>query len=74
MADSGAALSGIEYLDMQAYVGITKHVGGIEATNELLACCHIADARQVLNVGCRVRAQGSDSLEALAYGVLTGRK
>jgi len=28
----------------------------------------------VLNVGCGVRAQGSDSLEALAYGVLTDRK
>jgi arsenite methyltransferase len=54
MADSGAALSGVEYLDMQAYVGITKHVGGIEATNELLAQCHIADAREVLNVGCGI--------------------
>lgn len=54
MADSGTALSGIEYLDMQAYVGITKHVGGIEATNELLARCHIADAREVLNVGCGI--------------------
>lgn len=54
MADSGAALSGIEYLDMQAYVGITKHVGGMEATNELLARCHIGDAREVLNVGCGI--------------------
>lgn len=54
MADSGAALSGIEYLDMQACVGITKHVGGMEATNELLARCHIGDAREVLNVGCGI--------------------
>jgi ubiquinone/menaquinone biosynthesis C-methylase UbiE len=36
---------------MQAYVGITKHMGGIEATNELLSLCHIEDAREVLNVG-----------------------
>jgi len=54
MADSGTAFSGIEYLDMQAYVGITKHVGGIEATNELLGRCHIGDAREVLNVGCGI--------------------
>ncbi len=54
MADSGAALSGIGYLDMQAYVGITKHVGGLEATNELLARCHIGDAHKVLNVGCGI--------------------
>lgn len=54
MGDSRTALSGIDYLDMQAYVGITKHVGGIEATNELLARCHIADAREVLNVGCGI--------------------
>lgn len=56
MAESRAALSGIEYLDMQAHVGITKHVGGIEATDELLAQCHIADAREVLNVGCGMGA------------------
>jgi arsenite methyltransferase len=42
------------FLDMQAYVGITKHTGGFEATDELLALCHIADAREVLNVGCGI--------------------
>jgi arsenite methyltransferase len=54
MAESRTDLSGIEYLDMQAHVGITKHLGGIGATNELLAKCHIADAREVLNVGCGI--------------------
>jgi arsenite methyltransferase len=54
MADSRAALPGIEYLEMQAHVGITKHVGGIEATDELVAQCHIAEAREVLNVGCGI--------------------
>ena len=24
------------YLDLQAYAGVTKHMGGFEATNELL--------------------------------------
>jgi ubiquinone/menaquinone biosynthesis C-methylase UbiE len=46
--------SGSKFLDMQAYVGITKHNGGIEATDELLSLCHIEDAHEVLNVGCGI--------------------
>jgi len=45
---------GIKYLDMQAYVGITKHNGGFAATDELLSLCHIEEAREVLNVGCGI--------------------
>ena len=45
---------GITYLDMQAYVGITKHNGGFEATNELLLLCHIDEAHEVLEVGCGI--------------------
>jgi ubiquinone/menaquinone biosynthesis C-methylase UbiE len=48
------ASSGADFLDMQAYVGITKHVGGLEATDELLSLCHIEDAHEVLNVGCGI--------------------
>ena len=48
------AQSDTKFLDMQAYVGITKHNGGFEATNELLSLCHIGDAREVLNVGCGI--------------------
>lgn len=47
---------GVNFLDMQAYVGITKHNGGIEATNELLSLCRIEDAHEVLNVGCGIGA------------------
>jgi len=43
-----------KFLDMQAYVGITKHIGGFEATDELLSLCRIEDAREVLNVGCGI--------------------
>jgi ubiquinone/menaquinone biosynthesis C-methylase UbiE len=43
-----------KFLDMQANVGITKHIGGFDATNELLSLCHIEDAREVLNVGCGI--------------------
>ncbi len=42
------------FLDMQADVGVTKHIGGFAATNELLSLCHIEDAREVLNVGCGI--------------------
>jgi ubiquinone/menaquinone biosynthesis C-methylase UbiE len=45
---------GGRYLDMQAEVGITKHVGGFTATDELLALCHVNEAREVLNVGCGI--------------------
>jgi len=43
-----------KFLDMQAEVGVTKHIGGFEATNELLSLCHIEVAREVLNVGCGI--------------------
>ncbi len=48
------AQTGVKYLDMQAYVGITKHIGGRAATDELLALCHVENAREVLNVGCGI--------------------
>jgi len=57
---------GIKYLDMQAYVGITKHTGGREATDELLSLCHIQDAREVLNVGCGIGV--SSAYIVKAYG------
>ena len=46
--------SGAQFLDMQAAMGITKHIGGFAATDELLSLCHIDDARTVLNVGCGI--------------------
>ena len=42
------------FLDMQAAVGVTKHIGGFDSTDELLGLCHIEDAREVLNVGCGI--------------------
>jgi SAM-dependent methyltransferase len=54
MAAQPNAQSALNYLDFQAYVGITKHNGGFAATNELLALCHIKDAQEVLNVGCGI--------------------
>jgi arsenite methyltransferase len=48
------AQASAKFLDMQADVGVTKHIGGFEATNELLSLCHIEAAREVLNVGCGI--------------------
>jgi len=49
-----SAQGNAEFLDMQAEVGVTKHIGGFEATNELLSLCHIEAAREILNVGCGI--------------------
>lgn len=42
------------YLDIQAEVGITKHLGGFTATDELLALCHISGAKEILYIGCGI--------------------
>jgi arsenite methyltransferase len=54
MIATTTANAGLTYLDMQAYVGITKHIGGRAATDELLALCHVVQAREVLVVGCGI--------------------
>jgi ubiquinone/menaquinone biosynthesis C-methylase UbiE len=42
------------YLDIQAEVGITKHMGGYAATETLHCLCHLHKAREVLEVGCGI--------------------
>ena len=42
------------YLDVQAEVGITKHMGGYEATDRLHGLCHLGEAKEVLEVGCGI--------------------
>jgi ubiquinone/menaquinone biosynthesis C-methylase UbiE len=42
------------YLDIQAEVGITKHMGGFEATDRLHRLCHLDEAQEVLEVGCGI--------------------
>src|SRR5512135_3163962 len=54
MITQKSAQPGAKFLDMQADVGVTKHIGGFAATNELLALCRIEEAREVLNVGCGI--------------------
>jgi arsenite methyltransferase len=43
-----------EFFDFAAEVGLTKHFGGVGATEELAELCHIGAATYVLDVGCGV--------------------
>ena len=40
------------FFDFAAEVGLTKHLGGLEATEELIELCHIGEGKYVLDVGC----------------------
>ena len=42
------------FLDMQAQVGITVHVGGLGERRTLLSACHAENAREILEVGCGI--------------------
>jgi arsenite methyltransferase len=40
------------FFDFAAEVGLTKHFGGLEGTEELAGLCHIGEGAYVLDVGC----------------------
>jgi arsenite methyltransferase len=40
------------FFDFAAEVGLTKHIGGVEATDALIELCHIGQGKYVLDVGC----------------------
>ncbi len=40
------------FFDFAAEVGLTKHFGGLEGTEELAGLCHICDGAYVLDAGC----------------------
>ena len=42
------------YFDMLADMGMTKHIGSLEATDALVQGCHIGSGSLVLDVGCGV--------------------
>ena len=46
----------LSYFDIQAYMGTTKHMGGLEATKDLIELCRIHADQFVLEVGCGVGA------------------
>jgi arsenite methyltransferase len=44
------------YFELQAYVGTTKHMGGLEVTKALMELCYINKDTYVLDAGCGVGA------------------
>jgi arsenite methyltransferase len=42
------------FFDFAAEVGLSKHLGGVDATLELVDLCHISEGNYVLDVGCGV--------------------
>jgi arsenite methyltransferase len=44
------------FFDFAAEVGLTKHMGGTEATDKLIELCHISTDSYILDVGCGVGA------------------
>lgn len=42
------------YLDIQAEVGITKHLGGFTATDKPLTLCYVTESKEVLYVGAGI--------------------
>ena len=40
------------FFDFAADVGLTKHIGGVEATEALMELCHVGQGSYVLDVGC----------------------
>ncbi|MBN2334816.1 class I SAM-dependent methyltransferase [Candidatus Bathyarchaeota archaeon] len=42
------------FFDFAAEAGLTKHFGGLDATEELVELCHIGEDSYVLDVGCGV--------------------
>ena len=47
------------YIELQATLGVSKHMGGIEATEELIELCHIDEGECVLDVGCGIGTTAS---------------
>ena len=44
------------YFELQASLGVTAHMGGLQATKELVAFCHVDKDVSVLDVGCGIGA------------------
>jgi len=45
-----------DYFELLANLGLTKHIGSMEATRELIELCRISNGHNVLDVGCGVGA------------------
>ena len=58
------------YFEFHAYIGATKHMGGLSATKELIGLCGIGEDTYVLEVGCGVGATACYMAERLGCRTL----
>jgi arsenite methyltransferase len=58
------------YFKFQADLGITNHLGGLQATRKLAESCNISKGKHVLNVGCGVGASSCYIAEKYGSGVM----
>jgi len=56
MREKTSKLEPSYYFELQASWGLTKHMGGLKATRELLELCHVNKDSYVLDVGCGIGA------------------
>jgi len=47
-------ISELTYLELLSYLGMTRHLGGLEATRELIELCQIDRGKYILDVGCGI--------------------
>lgn len=40
------------YLELLSHLGVTRHLGGLKATNELIELCRMEKGKLILDVGC----------------------
>ena len=52
----------MKFFDFAAAVGLTKHIGGMDATRQLVDLCQIEAGKYVLDVGCGVGVSGGTSV------------
>jgi arsenite methyltransferase len=58
------------YFELQAYVGTTKHMGGLQATKEMIELCHIDRDSYVLDLGCGAGATPAYLAKQVGCGVV----
>lgn len=54
IVSKGTSEAESHYFALQSSWGLTKHMGGLEATKELIEICHVDKSSYVLDVGCGV--------------------
>ena len=64
-------MSDIQFFDFAAQAGLTKHLGGLEATDELIKQCKIMENTHILDVGCGV-GQTSVYIAKIVGAKITG--